>query len=127
MRKRHEKDRKDKQDISGNVRKEKEEGRQESAEKRKPEIECAKTRMCRKGACHGGMGHCGSESTTDQHFKRQKADGECGAQPPEQPLRLRERNGEKERVGSESGSESTLHVVLPLAEKYNHSAEHAPI
>ena len=126
MRRRHEKDRKDKQDISGNVRKEKEEGRQESAEKRKPEIERAKTRMCQKGTCHGGMGHCGSESTTDQHFKRQKADGECGAQPPEQPLRLRERNGRRrewdQKVEREHATRGTA-----LAEQYNHSAEQAPI
>ena len=33
-----------------------------------------------------------------------EADGECGAQAPEQPLRLRDRNGEKERAGSESGT-----------------------
>ena len=94
---------------------EREEGerRRESGEKRKPEIECAKTEMCRIRTCHGGMGHGGSKSTTDRHVERQEADGECGAQPPEQPLRLRDRNGEKES-GIRKCNENTLHVVLHL-------------
>ena len=93
---RREKDRKEKQDISGNVKKERGEERKESVEKSKPETECAKTGMCRMGTCRGGEGHGGSESTTDRHFEGQRADGRCGAQPPEQPPRLRERNGERE-------------------------------